>query len=40
MVRYVAQFEPLASRDVETMVAAVAPTIQRYIAGDITEDFS
>jgi AcrR family transcriptional regulator len=35
MVRYVAQFEPLASMDVDTMVAAVAPTIQRYLTGDI-----
>ncbi|MGH3758504.1 TetR family transcriptional regulator [Actinophytocola sp.] len=36
MVRYVAQFEPLASTDIEMMVAAVGPTIQRYITGDIT----
>ena len=36
MVRYVAQFEPLASTDVETMVAAVAPTIQRYLTGPIS----
>jgi AcrR family transcriptional regulator len=36
MVRYVAQFEPLASTDIETMVAAVAPTLQRYITGDIS----
>jgi AcrR family transcriptional regulator len=35
MVRYVARFEPLASNDVETMVAAVAPTVQRYFVGDI-----
>ena len=36
MVRYVAQFEPLASTDIETMVAAVAPTLQRYVAGKIS----
>lgn len=36
VVRYVAQFEPLASTDIEELVAAVAPTVQRYITGDIT----
>ena len=36
MVRYVAQFEPLNKMDVDTMVAAVGPTIQRYLTGDIT----
>jgi len=36
VVRYVAQFEPLASADVETMVAAVAPNVQRYLTGDIS----
>jgi AcrR family transcriptional regulator len=36
MIRYVAQFEPLASTDIDTMVAAVAPTVQRYITGEIT----
>jgi AcrR family transcriptional regulator len=36
MARYVARFEPLASMDVDTMVAAVAPTIQRYLTGDIS----
>jgi AcrR family transcriptional regulator len=35
LIRYVAQFEPLASTAVETMVPAVAPTIQRYITDDI-----
>jgi AcrR family transcriptional regulator len=38
MVRYVTCFEPLASTGIETMVAAVAPTIQRYLTGDITGD--
>ena len=36
MVRYVAQFEPLASADIDTLAAAIAPTIQRYITGTIT----
>ncbi len=40
MIRYVAQFEPLASADIEVMVAAVAPNIQRYATGDITGDLS
>lgn len=35
MTRYVLRFEPLASADVETIVAAVAPTIRRYLTGDI-----
>ncbi|WP_433263607.1 TetR family transcriptional regulator [Actinosynnema sp. CS-041913] len=35
MVRYVVRFEPLASADVETMVKAVAPNLQRYLTGDI-----
>jgi AcrR family transcriptional regulator len=35
MVRYVARFEPLASTDIETMVAAVAPNIQRYLTGPL-----
>jgi AcrR family transcriptional regulator len=35
MVRYVAKFEPLASASIETLVAAVAPSIQRYLTGDL-----
>ncbi|MBW4720050.1 TetR/AcrR family transcriptional regulator [Saccharothrix obliqua] len=35
MVRYVLAFEPLASTDVDTMVKAVAPNLQRYLTGDI-----
>ena len=34
-VRYVTRFEPLASAEIDTMVAAVAPTLQRYITGTI-----
>lgn len=35
IARYVLKFEPLASADIETMVAAVAPNVQRYLTGDI-----
>lgn len=35
MVRYVVKFEPLASADVDTVVAAVGPNLQRYLTGDI-----
>ncbi|MDP9241509.1 MAG: TetR family transcriptional regulator [Actinomycetota bacterium] len=36
MARYVVKLEPLASADPETIVAAVAPTVQRYLAGPLT----
>jgi AcrR family transcriptional regulator len=36
MVRYVVRFDPLASADIDTMAAAIAPTVQRYITGKIT----
>jgi AcrR family transcriptional regulator len=36
MVRYVARFEPLASADVDTLAAAIAPTLQRYVTGPVT----
>ena len=35
MARYVVRVEPLASADPETVVAAVAPTLQRYLTGPI-----
>lgn len=35
MMRYVSKTEPLASADVATVVAAVAPTLQRYLTGEI-----
>jgi AcrR family transcriptional regulator len=35
MVRYVVRIEPLASAPVDEVVAAVAPTIQRYLTGDL-----
>jgi hypothetical protein len=34
-VRYVAKFEPFATADIDTVAAAVAPTLQRYITGKI-----
>jgi AcrR family transcriptional regulator len=37
MARYVIRVEPLASADPETVVAAVAPTLQRYLTGDLGE---
>ncbi|WP_233160399.1 TetR/AcrR family transcriptional regulator [Actinophytocola xanthii] len=35
MVRYVVRFEPFASADIDTVVVAVAPTLQRYITGTV-----
>lgn len=35
MVRYVIRLEPLASADHDTVVAAIAPTLQRYLTGDL-----
>jgi AcrR family transcriptional regulator len=35
LMRYVGRVEPLASADVETVVAAVGPTLQRYLTGEI-----
>ncbi|MEV4316465.1 TetR family transcriptional regulator [Actinocrispum sp. NPDC049592] len=36
MVRYVAKFDPMVSTDIPTVVAAVGPTLQRYLTGSIT----
>ena len=36
MARYVVRLEPLASADHPTVVAAVGPTLQRYLTGDIS----
>ena len=38
MARYIIKLEPIASAPRETLVAAVAPTIQRYLTGDVTLD--
>jgi len=35
MARYVLQLEPLASASPEELVAAVGPTVQRYLTGDV-----
>jgi AcrR family transcriptional regulator len=35
LARYVGRVEPLASADVDTLAAAVGPTVQRYLLGDI-----
>jgi AcrR family transcriptional regulator len=35
MIRYIMGFEPLASAEPEAVVAAVAPTIQRYVTGPL-----
>lgn len=35
MFRYVIKIEPLASADHDTIVAAIAPTLQRYISEDL-----
>jgi AcrR family transcriptional regulator len=35
VVRYVARFEPVASADVDTLVATIAPTLQHYLTGDL-----
>ena len=35
LVRYVAHFEPIHKSEVETLVAAIGPTIQRYLTGPI-----
>jgi AcrR family transcriptional regulator len=35
MIRYVIKLEPLASLSTEDLVTAVAPTLQRYLTGDL-----
>lgn len=36
MVRYLLRVEPLASAGIDEVVAAVAPTVQRYLTGDLS----
>jgi AcrR family transcriptional regulator len=36
MVRYVVRLEPLASADHDTVVAAIAPNLQRYLTGKLS----
>ena len=35
MMRYIARIEPLASASVDQIVAAIGPTMQRYLTGDV-----
>jgi AcrR family transcriptional regulator len=35
IMRFVARLEPLASASVDDLVAAIGPTVQRYLTGDI-----
>jgi AcrR family transcriptional regulator len=35
MARYVVKVEPLAHTDADTLVAALGPTLQRYLTGDV-----
>jgi Tetracyclin repressor-like, C-terminal domain len=35
MARYVLRLEPLASARPDDVVAAVAPTLQRYLTGEV-----
>jgi hypothetical protein len=35
MVRYVLRLEPMASASPESLVAAIGPTVQRYLTGDV-----
>ncbi|QRP44156.1 TetR/AcrR family transcriptional regulator [Amycolatopsis sp. FDAARGOS 1241] len=35
VIRYIARFEPMATAEVETLVTAISPTIQRYLTGDL-----
>jgi hypothetical protein len=35
MLRYIIKVEPLASASVEEVVAAVAPTVQRYLTAEL-----
>ena len=35
MTRYVLKLEPIASADPEALVAAVGPTLQRYLTGEV-----
>ena len=36
IMRYVVRVEPIQSMDVDTLVDAVAPTLQRYLVGEIS----
>jgi AcrR family transcriptional regulator len=38
IARYVVRLEPVASAPMDEVVAAVAPTLQRYLTGDVAGD--
>jgi hypothetical protein len=38
IARYVVRIEPLASAPMDEVVASVAPTLQRYLTGDVATD--
>ncbi len=40
MVRYIIKVEPLASAPAGVVAAAIAPTVQRYLTGDLSGDSS
>jgi len=40
MTRYILKLEPIATAPPEAVVAAIGPTLQRYITGDLTEAFA
>ena len=35
MTRYVLKLEPIASASPESLAAAIGPTVQRYLTGDV-----
>jgi AcrR family transcriptional regulator len=37
LARFVLKIEPLASADIETVVATIGPTVQRYLTGPLTD---
>jgi len=38
IMRFIARLEPLASASIDELVAAVGPTVQRYLTGDLAPD--
>ncbi len=40
IMRFVGRIEPLASASIDELVAAVGPTVQRYLTGEIAQQLS
>jgi AcrR family transcriptional regulator len=40
LLRYVLRVEPMASADVDVLVGALAPTLQRYLTGDLADELN